>query len=190
MVLHCLRDDFRSFLDREQYFLNATVFDAIGLRPGAAPRERRLIGHRLYSEMTAGVGRGTIFNHRDPLGSPEDLEYLARAVERFRLVLQRTAERKMFVILNLNKQLWVEEDIRAIFDELCVRTDTFDLVAVDCVRNLGRAATGASAEELVRETRHGDRGVKSLLVYRFPCIGDNTGSYFREDADAERLRAL
>ena len=72
MVAHCLQNDFKDFLDRHQYFENAAVFDAVGLKPGSAPRERKLIGHQLYSTMTGGVGRGTIFNHRDPLHNDED----------------------------------------------------------------------------------------------------------------------
>ena len=67
-----LEDDFESFLDRSRLFEKGRVFDAVGLPPGSAPRERRLIGHESYSEMTRGVGRGTIFNHRDPLHSAEE----------------------------------------------------------------------------------------------------------------------
>ena len=85
MVTHCLQDDFRNFLDRRQYFENATVFDAVGLPPGSPPRERKLIGHKIYSTMTAGVGRGTIFNHRNPLHNEEDryfLKYVSLALGR------------------------------------------------------------------------------------------------------------
>jgi len=185
MVTHCLRDDFATFLDRSQYFLHATVFDSIGLPPGSAPRDRKLIGHHVYSEMTEGVGRGSIFNHKDPLHSDEDYTYTQRTVERFRHVLA-TGDRKMFAVMNLNKQLWIESDIRELFDELCKRTNNFVLVAVNCIRNLGERARSFDVELSSREERHG----AELLLYRFPCVGDNTGSYFRDDFDASRIRSV
>ena len=140
MVAHCLQDDFRLFLDKGQYYLNGTVFDAIGLKPGCAPRERKLIGHSTYSAMTAGVGRGTIFNHRDPLHSDADYGYVQRCVERFRCTLAST-DRKLFVVLNLNRQLWVEADLMQLFQELAQRTSNFLLLVVDCSsKNLGPRA--------------------------------------------------
>lgn len=102
MVTHCLQDDFQSFLDRQQLYQNGSSFDAIGLKPGSAPRERRLIGHKLYSTLTAGVGKGTIFNHRDPLHNDEDYLYTVRCVERFRLALA-SGERKLFVMFLSNQ---------------------------------------------------------------------------------------
>jgi len=185
MVLHCLRDDFKTFLDRDKYFLNATVFDAIGLKPGSAPRDRRLIGHREYSEMTEGVGRGSIFNHRDPMLSDEDYVYTQRSVDRFRSVLH-SSDCKMFAIMNLNKQLWSDSDIGELFQELSVQTKNFVLIAVDCIRNLGPRAHGLPVEELVNQSN----GNGQLLVYRLPCVGDNTGSYFRDEFDGQRIRSI
>lgn len=187
MISHCLQDNFEAFLDKDQYFLNATVFDAIGLKPGSAPRNRNLIGHRLYSPMLQGVGRGTIFNHRDPLHCKEDFAYTHRCVERFRRVLACT-EPKLFVILNLNHKLWSESDLRSLFEELCQCTSNFLLLAVDCSqRNQGASALDAAPEELAAEIREGGR---QLVMYRLLCAGDNTGSYFHEEADARRVRDL
>mmetsp|Transcript_89053 Transcript_89053/g.247426 ORF Transcript_89053/g.247426 Transcript_89053/m.247426 type:complete len:360 (-) Transcript_89053:58-1137(-) len=185
MVTHCLRDDFAAFLDRSQYYLNATVFDAIGLPPGSAPRDRNLIGHSLYSEMTEGVGRGVIFNHRDPLNNEEDYIYTQRAVERFRHVVA-CRDRKMFAVMNLDKRLWIESDLRELFEELCKRSDNFVLIAVDCIKNLGNRAHGLDIELFAHE----QRGGAQMLFYRFPCAGDNTGSYFRDDFDAARIRTI
>lgn len=188
MINHCLRDDFKTFLDWQQYTHEATLFDAIGLPPGSRPRARNLIGHRVYSEMTRGVGRGAIFNHRDPLNKAEDYDYTLRTVERFRRVLAST-DRKLFVVMNLNKQLWVEDDLRELFIELCQRTTNLELVALDCSRNLGPEARGMHLEELAREESEGGEGGR-FLMYRLPCVGDNTGSYFREDFDADRVRSI
>mmetsp|Transcript_74150 Transcript_74150/g.208985 ORF Transcript_74150/g.208985 Transcript_74150/m.208985 type:complete len:339 (-) Transcript_74150:37-1053(-) len=190
MVLHCLRDDFHSFLDRDQYYLNARLFDSIGLPPGSPPRNRNIIGHQVFSVMNEGVGRGAIFNHRDPLNDEEDYDYTVRTVERLRRVLA-CGERKLFVMLNLNKQLWKEAEVREVFEELRGRTQNFDFLAVDCARNAGPAAGGHLAEEIgCCEHRVAAGGICRLLMYRLPCVGDNTGSYFREDVDTERIRRL
>jgi len=190
MVLHCLRDDFHSFLDRDQYYLNATLFDSIGLPPGSPPRNRNIIGHQVYSVMAEGVGRGAIFNHRDPLNDEEDYNYTVRTVERLRRVLA-CGERKLFVMLNLNKQLWKEAEVREVFEELRGCTQNFHFLAVDCARNTGPAAAGLPAEEIERcEHRGAAGGICRFLMYRLPCMGDNTGSYFREDVDMERIRRL
>lgn len=185
IVLHCLKDDFGSFLDRSLMYLNATVVDAVGLKPGSAPRERKLIGHRIYSDMTEGVGRGTIFNHRDPLNSESDYDYVCRTVERFRLVMSH-GERKMFVVMNLNKQLWIERDLRELFDELSRRTRNFTLLAVNCCMNLGEEALRMEVELQSCETR----AEGQLLLYSLPCVGANSGSYFRHDFDAGRAREI
>eukprot|EP00971_Amphidinium_carterae_P095630 1892141-Amphidinium_carterae.1 len=185
IVASCLRDDFQAFLDRTQYFLAATKHDTVGLPRGSPPQERRLIGHRTYSSMMRGVGRGVIFNHRDPMHVDADLEYLQRAVARLRLVLQ-SEERKLFVMVNINEQLWTDYGIRALFDELCVRSTNFVLLAVDCVKHLGEQAFAQPAELLT----HDVEGGAVLLTYRLPCAGDNTGSYFRDGRDDVRVREL
>ena len=147
MVSHCLRDDFRDFLDKHQYYLNGTSFDAIGLKPGSAPRERKLIGHNTYSEMTAGVGRGTIFNHRDPLHDDSDYLYIQRCVQRFRSLLG-SADRKLFVVLNLNRQLWIEADFMELFRELSQKTCNFLLLVLDCSgKNIGPTAARMPLED-------------------------------------------
>jgi len=187
MVSHCLRDDFRDFLDKHQYYLNGTSFDAIGLKPGSAPRERKLIGHNTYSEMTAGVGRGTIFNHRDPLHDDSDYLYIQRCVQRFRSLLG-SADRKLFVVLNLNRQLWIEADFMELFRELSQKTCNFLLLVLDCSgKNIGPTAARMPLEELCRQSHPGQC---DLLMCRLPCVGDNTGSYFRDDIDAQRVRAI
>lgn len=113
VVLDCLEDDFRSFLDADQYFEVARVHDAVGLPPGAAPRERVLVGHKKYSAWTGGVGRGVIFNHHNPL-TEEGYSHYVRAVARFREVLAAPG-RKLYTFLNLNAPLWEPADLSALF---------------------------------------------------------------------------
>ncbi|CAJ1428549.1 unnamed protein product, partial [Effrenium voratum] len=86
--------------------------------------------------MTCGVGRGTIFNHRDPLHNKEDLVYLERCVDRFRLVLA-SGERKLFVMMNLNHQLWIEQEGSRSCVQMFVVSPNPRFLVLDCKKNLG-----------------------------------------------------
>eukprot|EP00930_Biecheleria_cincta_P015022 TRINITY_DN12673_c0_g1_i1.p1 TRINITY_DN12673_c0_g1~~TRINITY_DN12673_c0_g1_i1.p1 ORF type:complete len:541 (-),score=69.04 TRINITY_DN12673_c0_g1_i1:70-1692(-) len=185
MVLDCIRDDFASFLDRSAYYEVTRSFDAIGLPPGAAPRERVLVGHHRYSEMTEGVGRGVIFNHHNPL-EEEGHAYLLRCVERFRLVL-RNEEAKLFSLINIDKKLWMPDGLRLLFDELASScSGRFVLLALNCVKHQGQAAVGIEPMQL--EHRESHSGI--LQILEVACIGDNSGSYFKDEFDARRVQAI
>jgi len=185
MVAHCLRDNFRDFLRRDLYCYKDTLFDSIGLPPGSAPRERNLIGHNIFSDWMCGVGRGTIFNHRDPLYNDEDYAYTLRTVERFQLILDSGAP-KLFTVLNLDPELWIEDDIQQLFEALQARTSNFDLVAVNCTRNQGASARNSPA---ALEKEAGCDGTR-LLQYSLHCVGDNTGKDFFESSDTARIHSL
>ncbi len=73
MVRHCLRDDFRTLLDRSQYF--------------AAGRDG--FGHATYTPMLLGRGEKVVWRHHDPLRIPRDYELLRRCVGRLRSSLRR-----------------------------------------------------------------------------------------------------
>eukprot|EP00438_Fugacium_kawagutii_P017986 Skav206738 [mRNA] locus=scaffold2729:110557:114459:+ [translate_table: standard] len=158
MVTHCLQDDFRSFLDRAQLYDNGSSFDAIGLKPGSAPRERRFTG---------------------PGGSPGRWCLATPAM------VGSWGPQVAIPRLNLNRQLWLEAEIHRLFEELQRRSRNFLLLAVDCSsKNLGAAAEASTVLQDV--TAPGCR----LVMCRVPCAGDNTGSYFRHDGDAQRVQAL
>eukprot|EP00927_Polykrikos_kofoidii_P079783 TRINITY_DN76600_c0_g1_i1.p1 TRINITY_DN76600_c0_g1~~TRINITY_DN76600_c0_g1_i1.p1 ORF type:complete len:374 (-),score=33.47 TRINITY_DN76600_c0_g1_i1:243-1319(-) len=185
MVIDCLRDSFATFLDTESLFEVSKSFDAVGLPPGSAPRERTLVGHRRYSDMTEGVGRGVIFNHHNPL-TDEGYAYIERCVWRFLRVLEIN-ERKLYTFICIDRKLWKPKDILTLFDEL-VRFDkgSFVMLAVHCVKHCGDRAKQSEPIELERQ----ENGRSTLQMLQVDCVGENTGSYFRDEFDAKRIQAM
>ncbi|WNH12107.1 DUF1796 family putative cysteine peptidase [Thalassobellus suaedae] len=78
IILHAIKDDFKSFLDKDQIF----------------QVNKKKAGHRFYHSR--------MFNHRSPLTSDEDYNYYVRAVNRLRLVLENQ-EHSVFVITVINE---------------------------------------------------------------------------------------
>lgn len=184
MVAHCLRDEFRSFLNPSLYVLKDYRFDSIGPEGQllAKPRQRNLIGHQLYSDWMCGVGHGTLFNHRDPLHEEEDYKYMSRAVQRFQRILQ-SRDRKLFTILNFDSELWAEQYILDLFHALLTKTSNFDLVAVNCWLNQGQVSSAAPLHMIT----YGDA---RLLQYHLSCFGNSTGKDFTDERDVYRIKTL
>eukprot|EP01079_Euglenida_sp_SAG-EU17-18_P008660 gene8660-1548_t len=74
MVAHCLRDDFRTFLDPSQYVRQE--------RESGPPVT---CGHAHYSAM---AGLPTIFNHHNPSERLDDYEHFERCCTRLRAILK------------------------------------------------------------------------------------------------------
>jgi len=185
MVTDCVRDRFDSFLDQRALYEVGKAFDAIGLPSGSAARERTLVGHSRYSEMTEGVGRGVIFNHHNPL-TDEGHAYIQRCVNRFLCVLELNV-RKLYTFINIDRKLWKLDDIYCLFEELSQRDGgSFVMLVVNCVKHCGEGAKQVEPREL--ERREAGRGL--LQVLEVQCVGENTGSYFRDSFDAQRIQAL
>ena len=85
-VLHCIEDNFKTFLDKSQY---TSVSDT-------------KCGHKFYHPET--------FNHHNPLTNENDYNYYLRCVNRFNTLLKRE-EHKFFVhgIYNMSE---INDDIR------------------------------------------------------------------------------
>lgn len=90
MIKHCIEDDFKSFLDKSQYYDIQKPEGHID----------NLCGHTLYSPMInfsdQGV-KGCTFPHRDPLNIEEDHQYYIRSVDRFRKLI-KSDEEKVFIM--------------------------------------------------------------------------------------------
>lgn len=78
VVLSCLLDDFRTFLDRSLY----TPHNSGG---------RPTCGHRTYCSK--------MFNHHDPLSGPQDYDYFVRCVARFRALRDLPEGRHILFLL-------------------------------------------------------------------------------------------
>lgn len=77
MVLECIEDDFRTFLDKSYYI----------------SRGPKQCGHSLY--------RVNMFNHHNPLKNSDDYSYYQRCVDRFRVLLA-SPDPKVFVLSRVN----------------------------------------------------------------------------------------
>ena len=85
MILHCLEDNFKTFLDKSYY----TITD-----PTSKKQQ-----HSVYSEDPSEI----LFNHHNPL-KEEDNIYFNRCIARFKNVMVQP-ELKMFVLFFLNFML-------------------------------------------------------------------------------------
>ena len=87
MVEHCIKDDFKLFLDKSQYSdynTNNTL------------RENQC-EHATYGEMVFKGEHKVIFNHHNPLSNYNDYAYFERCVNRFRGLL-KSDEPKTFIM--------------------------------------------------------------------------------------------
>ena len=114
MVTHCIEDDFRAFLDREQY---APVPPELR-RDGA---EVNRTNHRLYQQM---FGIEFIFNHHDPHEEATHAHF-TRSVDRFRAVLGDA--RRKFFILHRTQCEGPLDDLHALHHALAQRCKSFCL---------------------------------------------------------------
>lgn len=166
MVEHCIWDNFADFMNADNYMHLGSKFDAVGLPEGSTARERKLIGHKVFSKMLGG--RGVVFPHRDPLHSKEDYTYTQRTALRFQRVLA-SPEHKLFTVMKVSDQPWGEAGVQEwfkVFKALQARTTNFELVAVKCVQNCGHSIDGKPV--LYREySGNGSR----MLMYVVQCAG-------------------
>ena len=87
MVEHCIKDDFKLFLDKTQYSDYNTNNKL----------KENQCEHSFYGEMVFKGEHKVIFNHHNPLSNPSDYAYLERCVNRFRELL-KSDEPKTFVM--------------------------------------------------------------------------------------------
>jgi hypothetical protein len=90
LVMHCLADDFRDFLDRRFY-------QPIPLDQRSHPHVN-LCAHTLFRDR---YGVKAVFNHRDP-SLEEDYAYLSRCVDRFRAALRADRPPTFFITFRLS----------------------------------------------------------------------------------------
>ncbi|MCS6746325.1 papain-like cysteine peptidase [Klebsiella quasipneumoniae] len=111
MVIDCLRDDFQTFLDKNEY----SSLNRQSKEPGAH--------HNKYKEK---YHLNDIFTHRDPT-TPTDYAYYVRAVKRFRNIL-KSADGKLFVIC-CREEIDLAKALPALVAELAQHTTNFYLLA-------------------------------------------------------------
>ena len=115
MIEHCLRDDWRMFLDAEQYVDYGSIVSAKKKTTAAASSTADIfIGHSLYSTMVKkGKNESKIFLHRNPMVK-EGKEYYERCVGRLRVVATSTSAVSLLLYVESSKrrskhEVWVQQ---------------------------------------------------------------------------------
>ncbi|HCC2625658.1 TPA: hypothetical protein M4195_000096 [Klebsiella quasipneumoniae] len=111
MIIDCLRDDFQTFLDKNEY----SSLNRQSKEPGAH--------HNKYKQK---YNLNDIFTHRDPT-TPADYAYYLRAVKRFRNIL-KSADGKLFVIC-CREEIDLAKALPALVAKLAQHTTNFYLLA-------------------------------------------------------------
>jgi hypothetical protein len=96
IVKHCLQDDFKTYLDKSEYFKvepNQYVINPWGHKTYSA-----LIDYK-YETVPNGF-----FVHHDPLNNEKEYAHFGRCVQRFRDVLA-SDEKKVFLYMYKNREL-------------------------------------------------------------------------------------
>jgi hypothetical protein len=91
MVGHCIKDDFKIFLDKSQYIDYNTNMSL----------KQTQCEHKFYGKMLGNTKHNIIFNHHNPLSNENDYAYFERCVNRF-LDLLKSNEQKNFVLFDTN----------------------------------------------------------------------------------------
>ena len=105
MILHCLRDDFRTFLDKSYYISNSETN----------------CGHSKYNHR--------MFNHHNPLNT-NDYNYFVRCVNRFKTLMHSTRH-KIFIMMFVNMRQFNKKKRVIEFNEQFTKyTTNYTLVVI------------------------------------------------------------
>eukprot|EP00927_Polykrikos_kofoidii_P053931 TRINITY_DN48447_c0_g1_i1.p1 TRINITY_DN48447_c0_g1~~TRINITY_DN48447_c0_g1_i1.p1 ORF type:complete len:1161 (+),score=134.13 TRINITY_DN48447_c0_g1_i1:174-3485(+) len=193
MVTHCLRDNFVTFLQRNEYV--------------AAGGSVNKAGHRVYSAM---LQREVVFNHHNPM-LERDYEFLSGCVDSFCGLLRpwpiekASDERSiaehngmvLFLLFNLEKRRVLSDaDVLQVFDQLSQQCRSpLQLLVVKIITCAEEKSP--SHRLLLHQLREpavlGD-GIHSaraeLFVHELRSCGANDGYRFDEERDTEALRRI
>jgi len=180
MVVDCIRDDFKKFLD-------------LKLLKGAGAGYKVQVGHKVYGPM---INRDIVFPHHDPRSA--DRERFQRSTSRLLNILQLKL-RKLFCFCDLVKSQraldefrgtdGAGEKVKQLFDAMQAKgVKNFELVVIAICTGSASAARGSP---LVR--RHAivqDVKTCRLQVQELHCVGACTGLKFKQKADSKTLGAI
>eukprot|EP00929_Paragymnodinium_shiwhaense_P048776 TRINITY_DN24619_c0_g3_i1.p2 TRINITY_DN24619_c0_g3~~TRINITY_DN24619_c0_g3_i1.p2 ORF type:complete len:345 (+),score=84.42 TRINITY_DN24619_c0_g3_i1:70-1104(+) len=179
MVLHCLKDNFKTFLDKTMLY-----------KSGAK------IGHKIYSKMS---NRGIIFPHHDPRGT--DRDRFVRNVDRFQKIM-KSKERKLVCfceVIGTQKALDETRDeearwSKALFEALAKKVSNFELLYIVVVcGSPSEAAMGKiqGRQPVVHRNVYREaKGSASLAQHELHCVGACTGLVFKARKDDTSLYRL
>eukprot|EP00397_Hematodinium_sp_SG-2012_P064280 GEMP01090564.1.p1 GENE.GEMP01090564.1~~GEMP01090564.1.p1 ORF type:complete len:285 (+),score=46.16 GEMP01090564.1:36-857(+) len=143
MVISRLADNFDQFLDPKLLRKASN---------GKQNANKKRCGHLVFSKM---LGRKAVFNHHNPLIDSCDMDYFARCVKRFRIVLS-DSHRKLFVMTA--RGLYTDrEEADRLFKAFVDATDNFLILFIYVAEKCGasRGATTKIATYTVNRPAHG-----------------------------------
>jgi hypothetical protein len=164
MIIDCLRDDFRTFLDPTQH---------VTVEPGISSN------HLVYGSMVWGKNFDGIFNqhltfaHKD-VTIADHYAYYQRCVERFRNLLA-SPEPKLFIVIAQDME-YNSKEIRELRDILRQRTRNSHLLCISLFN-----------ENESRYTFDQEDGIKYLKIYTY---SRSDGRGFAKAHDNEYLQYL
>jgi hypothetical protein len=164
MVMDCLRDDFRTFLDSTQH---------VTAEPGISSN------HLTYGAMVWGKNFDGVFNqhltfaHKD-VTTADDYSYYQRCVERFRTLLG-SQESKLFILIAQDME-YDPQEIHELRDMLRQRTNSSHILCISLFN-----------ENESRYTFDQEDGIKYLKVYTY---SRSDGRGFANARDNEYLQYL
>jgi len=173
MVAHCIRDDFRTFLDPNQH-------EFVAIENRTVP-SANFCEHRFYKDK---FGVKTVFNHYD-ITTKEHYDYYVRCVDRFRATL-RSRDRTLLVMVT-RREMMREDD----FSGLCAALEPFPKAELLVVR-ASRRPNKFGGELAMSEGRHklhdlyliGDLGTVSFPDKRDEAMFRHILAHYRFDLAA------
>ena len=167
MVRHCIRDDFKQFLDVTQYINH----DPANVKAG--------VGHAVYGER--------IFVHHNPFVFKSHYDYFSRCVERFKCLINKNNEgdgdksRLLFIVGFFNNPEPVcHADIIELNQILCARGIRNHIVLV-----INHTTTPPAGPLSHRFEEHDD-----LHVLELRTSSESNGVEFNDNADNLYLDAI
>jgi hypothetical protein len=166
MVEHCIKDDFKTFLDKSQY---------IDYTTNSSLKETQC-EHIFYGKMLGDPVHNIVFNHHNPLSNENDYTYFERCVNRFRELLKLN-EYKGFVLFDTNDDF--RNNLKKYFnfsDFLSEHTNKHKLFVIN------NKVSGCQDHEWVI--------ANNLRLLRLQTNNSTNGSDFNDKSDKDYLNKL
>lgn len=178
MVTHCLRDNFKTLLDKKLIFKSGHAY-----------------GHRFYGPM---LSRGVVFPHHDPGG--KDRADFEKRIHRMRQIISGR-QRKLFIFSNVIQSAeslrqarseLAKQELLNLFQALLKRgVSNFEVLVVNLI--CGGASEALRKRDPVTKLLS-DQNQKSrdnsLAALELHCVGECTGLRLKNSKDNEAFSEL
>jgi hypothetical protein len=110
MVCHCLNDNFKEFLRKDNFI--------------SYNNNEKICGHKIYHKK--------MFNHHNPLKKPEDYEYFKRCINRFKKLLTKKDPKLFFLFLSNRDEVELEVlgELIQLDNKLKLKTENYKIIVI------------------------------------------------------------